>query len=205
MSFTKAKIYNLALSALLLSRQVSDTETDNVSNEVRILNQFWEVALHTSLQEMDLDSLSETMKLELIEEVEDVFKYVYKYPNRCAFLRRIKSCQVTDNRYTHIDKKVVLKNGAKVVLTNEYAAEIEFIPNDINLSVLNSPAAQAIAYKLAYLSTPLITGKGARQLREEIERNYLIFKEEAKRVDYAENFNYEEDHIRSEFVYERMS
>ena len=205
MSFTKVKIYNIALSALLLSRQISDTETDNVTNEVRVLNLFWEDALTSTLQELDSDSLSETMTLELIEELDEGhWAYVYKYPTRCAFLRRIKSEALTDNINTHIEKRVGLHNGVKAIFTNEPSAKIEMIPNDISLSVLSSPAGFAVSYKLASLATPLITGKGAANLREQIYKSYLTFLSEAQELDKLENFNFDPAYVRSEFVAARL-
>lgn len=205
MSFTKTKIYNIALSALLLSRQVNDTETDNVTNEVRVLNLFWEDALTSTLQELDLDSLSETVTLELVEELDEGnWTYVYKYPTRCAFLRRIKSEVLTDNVNTHIEKRVALHNSLKSIFTNEPEAKIEMIPNDVSLSVLSSPAGFAVAYKLASLATPLIVGKGAAALREQIYKSYLMFLSEAQELDKLENFNFDPAYVRSEFVAARL-
>ena len=102
MSFTKVKIYNLALSALLLSRQIVDTESDINTNEVRVLSQFWDDALTSTLQQLDIDSMSEQFPLELIAQLSQdnynnaintsptnypnsPWTYVYKYPIRCAF------------------------------------------------------------------------------------------------------------------------
>ena len=66
-------------------------------------------------------------------------------------------------------------------------------------------AAMAIAYKLALLSAPLLVGKGAKTLRKEISENYIIAKGEAQETDSLENFNYESDWERSEFVEARLS
>ncbi len=208
MSFTKTKIYNLALSALLLSRQVSDTETDTITNEVKILNQFWEDALHSTLQELDLDGLSENVTLELLADLTgdmtSLWDYVYKYPTRCSFLRRIKSTVLTDTHTSHISKRTGLYNGQKAIYTNEYQAVAEIIPNDVSLVVLSSPAGLAVAYKLAFLSSPLLVGKGAAKLRQEIYQSYLISLGEAQELDKLENFNYDSPSTRSEFVAARL-
>lgn len=206
MSYTKTKIYNLALSAMLLSRQVSDVESDTVTNEVRILNQFWEEALTSTLQELDLDGLSQELELELLATLDDdLWTYVYKYPSRCAFLRRLKSGARTDTSRTHIDKRTGIYNGQKVIFTNEYQAIAECITDDVTLNVLSSPAGLAVAYKLAFLSTPLTVGKGAKTLRQEIYQSYLISLGEAQELDKLENFSYDPAYVRSEFVAERLS
>jgi hypothetical protein len=204
MSYSKAKIYNLSLQALLLAKEVVDPDTDK-SNEVRVLNMHWDTALESTLKDLDLDSLSTPIELELIEELsEGPWKYVYKYPTNCAFLRRIKSCFVKDNRSTHISKRVAMHNGQKAIFTNEYEAVAECIPKNISLAAFESMAGMALAYRLAFLSAPLITGKGAKTLRKEIEEAYIIAKTEAQESDKAENFSYETDDVDSEFVAARL-
>lgn len=205
MAYTKAGIYNLALSALLLGKEVVDTTTDK-SNEVRVLNIHWDTALGSTLKDLDLDILSAPVTLELIEELDEgLWTYVYRYPTNCGLLRRIESCALTDTSRTHIAKRVGVYEDEKVIFTNEAEAIAEIIPKDISLALLNENAALAIAYKLAWLSAPLITGKGARSLRQEIWAAYLIAKSEAQEDDRRENFNYEADATRSEFVAERLS
>lgn len=204
MSYTKAEIYNLTLSALLLARQVVNVETDK-STEVNVLNTHWETALKSTLKDLDLDSLSTPITLELIEELDEgPWTYVYKYPTNCALLRRIESGYLTDNSRTHISKRVGLHEGKKVIFTNEADAVAECIPNDVPLSALSPMAAMAVAYKLAMLSTPLVVGKGSRTLKEDIKKDYLIAKAEAQEDDALENFNYEGDDVRSEFVTARL-
>ncbi len=207
MSFTKTKIYNLALSAMLLSRQISDVESDTVTNEVRVLNQFYEEALNSTLQELDLDGLSEEIDLELLATLDlqvDLWQYVYKYPSRCVYLRRLKSGVITDTNRTHIAKRTGIYNGQKAIYTNEYQAVGECITNDVSLNVLSSPAGMAVAYKLAFLSSPLVVGKGAAKLRQEIYQSYLISLAEAQELDKLENFSYDPAYVRSEFVAARL-
>lgn len=207
MSFTKTKIYNLAFSTLLLARQISDVDSDTTTNEVKILNQFYDDALSQTLADMDLDCLSEELTLELLVQLDDggPWTYVYKYPTRCAFLRRIKSVVALDNSATAISKKVALYNGQKAIYTNEESAVAEVIPKDVSLAVLPPSAGWAVAYHLAFLSCPLLTGKGAKALTEAIWQRYLMAVNTAQEQDKLENFNYDEAYERSEFVRERLS
>lgn len=206
--YTQAGIYTLALSALLLGKEVTEVSTDK-SNEVRVLNIHWSTALGSTLKDLDLDITSAPVTLELIEETtnDPHWKFIYKYPTNCASFRRIRSCVLTDTISTHIPKRVGVHptTGVKVIFTNEYDAVAEIIPRNISLAVLSENAALAVAYKLAYLSAPLITGKGAQRLRDDIWRAYLIAKAEAQEDDKRENFNYESDETRSEFVAVRLS
>lgn len=204
MSFTKSSIYNLALSALLLGREVDEVETDT-TNEVRILTTHYGIAFESTLQDLDLDSLSQPVTLELITELTDeAWQYVYKYPSKCVFLRRIESGQAVDNKSTHISKRTGIYNGRKAIYTNKLDAVGECITNDIPLEALSPMAGLTVAYKLAILSAPLLVGKGSKGLRDQINNMYRIAKAEAQETDSLENFNYEADHVRSEFVQARL-
>lgn len=204
MAYTKVKIYNLALSALMLAKEVVEIDTDR-SNEVRVLNTHWDVALESTLKDLDLDILSTPIELELIEELDEgPWGYAYKYPTNCAHLRRIVSGFLTDNNRTHIAKRVAMYEGQKAIFTNEDVAVAECIPNDIPLAALSSMAGMALAYKLAYLSAPLVVGKGSKNLRDDLQKAYVIAKAEAQEDDSAENFMFESDDIRSEFVAARL-
>lgn len=206
MSYTKEEIYNLALSALLLSEEVTEISTSK-SNNIKILNRFYPIALKATLQDLDLDGLSETVTLELIEELptDHKWRYAYKYPTNCALFRRIDTERLTDTKSTFINKKTGIYNGQKVIYTNEYQATIEYIPKDVPLEYMDAMAGLALAYKLAELSAPLLVGKGAKKLREEIRALYVTYKLDAQETDMTENMVMEPDWQRSEYVEERLS
>lgn len=201
---TKPEIYNLALSALLLTKEIEEIDTDT-SNEVRILNIHWKTAFESTMQDLNLDSLKTNIPLELIEELDEgPWLYAYRYPSNCIFFRRLVSCTQVDNIYTHIPKQVGNYEDEKAIFTNEVEAVAECITNDFPLVMLSPMAALAVAYKLAFLSAPLITGKGARALKAELKQDYIIAKNEAQETDLIENSNIEHEHVRSEFVQARL-
>lgn len=205
LSLTKPQIYNLSLSALLLAKEVVDPATDK-SSEVRVLNLHWNIALHSFIQDLDLDSLSTSVTLELIEELpsDHQWRYAYKYPATCALFRRIVSGVRTDSARTHIDKQIGVHSGFKAIFTDEPQAIAEIIPDNFDLGLLTAPAGMALAYKLAELSAPLIVGKGAKTLVENIRALYLMYKGEAQETDARENFIFENEAVRSEFVQARV-
>lgn len=208
--YTKAKIFNLALGALLLQRQVANADTDQ-SNEAKVLNQHWDVAFRSTLEDLDLDSCSQPSPLELMVTFDlnasptPQWLYAYKYPSNCAFFRRINSTARVDCRTTHIPKRVGLYNGSKVIFTDEINAVAEIIPTDLSLTVLSATAGLCIAYRLALLAAPLATGKGAAKLVEQIGKNYVVTKAEAQAQDERENFVFEDESVTSEFVNARLS
>lgn len=202
---TKAYIYNLALNAMLLTRQISNPETD-ASNEAKVLNNLWDVSFQTTLEDMDLNSTSTVVKLELVKECPyREWNFAYKYPSNCAFFRRIHSGFRTDTRNTHIPKNVVILDEQKVILTNQEKASAEIIIKDFPITSLSSPAAMTIAIRLAMNAAPLVTGKGAAKLMTQIQARYGISKAEAQSHDERENFSFEPDNVSSEFVEARLS
>lgn len=197
---TKASIFNLALNALLLQRRIVDADTDS-SNEAKVLRTNWDVAFWSTLEDLDLDSTSVQETLALVAtDPNDDWGYAYKYPVKCAFFRRILSGEIVDNRTTHIPKIVRIYNGERAIFTNEAEAVGEFISADMNPNLLSAQAGMAVALRLARMSSPLITGKGAQKLMESLEKQYIIAKTEAQEQDRRENFNYVDEAIESEFV-----
>lgn len=209
--FTKAKIFNLALGALLLQRQIVNADTDPF-NEAKVLNTWWETALNTTLESLDLDSTSTQATLNLIASFDpnavplvSQWLFAYQYPTDCAFFRRIQSHYVMDNKSSHIPKRVGIYQGRKVIFTDKCNAIAEYIMNDFPLNTLSMAAGVAISLRLAILSAPLATGKGAAKLVDGLEKKYMMMKAEAQELDRRENFVFESEALMSEFVQTRLS
>lgn len=205
MQYDKVKIFNLALNVLLLSRQIINVDTDK-SNEAVILRSNYDIAFNATLEDLDLDSISSQITLELSQKNPNhLWGYAYKYPSDCAFLRRIQSCAEIDDRYTHIPKRVAMIGSQKVILTNQEDAVAEYISNVVSIASLSATAGLCVAHRLAALSAPLITGKGAKTLIDTIEGKYTFYKAQAQEQDARENFNFTDERQMSEFVKERTS
>ncbi len=185
--YTKEKIFNLALGALLLQRRIIDAATE-LNNENKVLNTHWDTALYATLEDLDLDGTSSPVTLALLEsDPNDQWSFAYLYPSKCVLLRRIG-----------------MHANLKVIFCNEELAVAECIMADIPLTSLSASAGLAVAYRLAMLAAPLITGKGAGKLIEGIQAKYVVAKAEAQEKDGIENFNFAEDGEDSEFVEARL-
>lgn len=211
--FTKAKIFNLALQALLLTRQIIDPNSDK-SNEAKALNEQWDLALKTCLMDMDLDSTSVQENLQLIhdfttdaptERQGPIWNYAYKYPDKCAFFRRIVTCNVIDDKSTHEPKRIGIYQDKKVIFANRELAIGEYISTDFPLQTLSAPGGMTLALRLAYQAAPLCVGKGAKTLMNEISNRYSASKAEAQALDERESFSFQDDANLSEFVKTRLS
>ncbi len=202
--FDKTKIYNLALAALFLQKRLSNADTDQ-STEALSLGVVWDVAFQSALQQMDLDSTAQTKALELVElEPNELWKYSYKYPSDCVFLRRIVSTEVTDDIETREDFKVELRNGLKVILANKENAFVEYISEDIGLNTLTAEAGYFIALRLAKLAAPLIVGTNSKNVIANLTEAYGMALLDAQKRDSLESSIYQPEWRKSELAKARL-
>lgn len=204
--YNKAKVYNLALSTLLITKRVSN-ENDPLP-EALALSTHWDIAFNKTLADLNLNSLRVYKKLELIEDNPNgLWSYAYKYPTNCALLRRLTNfTNLKDTRSTQIARSTGVHNNQKVIFTNEYDAYAEFIPNDLSLSLLSAEAVLALAYYLAWMAaSELVQGKGSVDIRKEIWQKYLTAKAEAQEKDHEENITFDPEDVESEFVEVRIT
>lgn len=203
--YTKAQIFNLALGALLLERRTTNADTDTAS-EVKTLRTYWDGAWSNVLEDLDLDSTSTVKTLELVTaNPNDLWGYAYKYPSDCAFFRRIQNGSLKDKRSNQIARRIAIHEGQKVIFTNQEDAICEYISTGVLVGHLSASAGIALAHKLAWLASALVTGKGSAKLADSLQAKYIQFKAEAQEKDRLENFNFEDPEDTSEFVEERLS
>lgn len=203
--YTKVDLFNIALSALLLTKEISNADEDT-SLEAKQLRKFYTIALKKTLADLDLDGTSTTETLELlIADPNDDWSYAYKYPSNCMLLRRICSGVRKDNRASKIPLQTAIYDDQKVIFCDLESASADYIPSDLPLSYLSVNAGLAVAYSLAWLCAPLIAGKGANELRKNINQMYLLAKSEAQEDDRLENTNFDDDEVVSEFVLARTT
>lgn len=202
---SKPEIFNLALSQLYLTKEITDAESDP-SKEARTLRLRWPQAWAKVLEDLDLNATVSKHTLELHSiDPNPLWGYAYKRPPKCAFFRRIENCSRIDNEDTKIPHETGILNGIPVIFTDECKAIGQFISTDVPLGALNPSACLALASMLAWLSPNLIVGKGAQKIRAEIMENYRIFKSEAQEHDARENERFFNPYEESSFVRERIS
>lgn len=202
--FDKTKIFNLSLAALFLQKRLTNADTDK-STEALTLNNFWDVAYESALEDMDLDSTSQTIALEQVGiDPSPFWRYAYKYPVNAVLIRRIVSNQITDDEETLIDKVRAVHAGESCILTNEPSAKVEFIAKDIPMAALTAQAAIYISLKLAQLSVPLIVGKNSVQISQGIDSRLELALMDAKRRDAQESSIFQPDWAKSSLLKARL-
>lgn len=203
--YSKTQIFNLAMQALFLQKQIADSETDT-SKEAVILRTNWTGALNMALEQMDLDSTAIIDDLELIEEDPNVnWKYAYRYPTSCAFFRRIVSGYFTDDDDTRIDRQIGYLGTDKVIYTNEKEAQGEWIKNDINTADLSVEACLTIAYELARMCVSFMVGKDSANVIKTIEGKYIQYLLAAQAKEGKETNIYQPEYRQSGFAKARLS
>ncbi len=209
--YAKADIFNIALNALLLTNQVVDADTDT-SKQATVLRQMYPIALNKTLADLDLNRTSTYFELELLsddpDEIGDLWYYAYKYPSNTVKFRRIVSSVRQDNTNTKIPFETgtltIATTAQSVVYTNQIDAIASVIAKDVPLSSLNASAGLALGHQLAFLSSSLIVGKGAKELKKQLLDLYVGFKAEAQELDLEENPDTTPDEFQSEFVSARL-
>lgn len=196
--YSQVRVYSVALSALKLSKQFVSINDD--IHEVQVLNQFYDMAFQETLSELNLQGTRFKLKLELLDFKDELFKYVYKYPSTCMFFVRIFNGSKIDHKENQIRYEVEMKPPYKVILTDKQEAVGEWVDNRIQIEQLSSPAALAVAYKLAFLSSNLIVGTGDRTLADEVLESYKMQAGVAKAHDAQENMFFPTQEEQSEYV-----
>lgn len=203
--YDKTKLFNLTLNALLVKFQIVDADTDQ-SVEAKILRNNWEPALFGTLEELDLDKTTSIQTLELIQAAPtDSWAFAYKYPTDAAFIRRIVSGFVKDNQETKIPLRTGIFNNKAAIFTNEASAEVEYVSKEVPLNALSAWTGRAVALNLASMSSGLITGKNALQIKQGILNDYAFAKFNAKEQDQKENLTFDDPTLESSWVSDRTS
>jgi len=207
--FNKTKIFNLALQELFINKRISNADTDT-STEAHTLRTQWEFTYPQALAELDLDSMSQTKQLELVEENPNTkWRYAYKYPNDVALMRRIDNCHVNDDIDTVVKHRVELYkfNGdtVKVIMTNKTDSVIEYISIDTPVDMITAEAAKYIAIRLAIECVSLIVGEKSSQMEQRIGNKIVAAHIAARRKDGIETQVDESAWKMSSLVKARMS
>lgn len=116
----------------------------------------------------------------------DEWAYSYRYPNDCAFFRRVLSDWRTDAADTRVPYRITKDSAGFLILTDRVDAQGEYTATSANVS--RDPAALALAqsFMLAYLVAPAITGSDPFKLGTRAANSYASIVSAAKANDANE-------------------
>lgn len=154
MSYTKTKIYNMALKNLGVTIGIqSASQTDR--NTI-VLNEFYDTAKEKTLSDFDWGFASTYRTLSLTGEksLNPKYLYEYDYPNDCALVREILS-RNSEKVEFEVSSKI---SGQKVIYTNQENAIIRYTRFVKEETYYTPEFAMALSWYLAFLSAKAITG-----------------------------------------------
>jgi len=173
MATADTEIANLAVSHLGISEEIGDLTTEN-SDEANAIRRFYDVALETTLRELNWPFTTRYQTLGLVEEnPNDEYRYSYRYPSDVLFIQKIQSGIRNDNRQSRISYRIMSDDSGQLVLTDAKDPVIYYIRKEDNVSFYPSDFVLAFSYQLAFLAAPRITGGDPFRLGDKAQVNFF--------------------------------
>lgn len=187
MNYTKAKIFNMALKNLRVS--VSIQNTNQTDKNTIILNEFYDSARVRVLKDFDWNFANFYRELTLTGKIPQnpKFLYEYDYPNDCIFAREI----VPYYKSKQIEFEIAANaSGQKVINANLTPAVLRYTKNIENEILYPVDFVMALAWYLAFLSAPAITG--SRAIQNDCLSIYTNILAKAKALNASEGYIHSE-------------
>ena len=159
--FTKTYIFNLGLNNLGVSEPIQ-SENDNDDPRVILLNNYYNMARDTVLEQHDWKFASkyQSLALAVTDSPDPNYLYAYNLPNDCISPRALIS------EFDRKEKKFELatnSSGQKIILSNYDGCLLRYTKREVNESLYSAPFVSALAFYLAYLSAQVITGSANKK------------------------------------------
>ncbi|MCD8286779.1 MAG: hypothetical protein LUD50_06120 [Clostridia bacterium] len=160
MSFSKTKIFNIALHNLGISSVLQNTDQSDI--KAIILNNYYEAARDTVLEahEWSFATTEKELSVSTSESPNPNFKFAFTYPNDCIASRAIIS------PFDRKEKKFELmtdSNGQKLILTNHNPCQLRYTRRVENETLFTANFVTCLGFYLAYLAAQSITGSGNKK------------------------------------------
>jgi hypothetical protein len=171
---SKTEICNLALSHLGVGKEISDIETD-ASSEGQACRRFYDIALDTTLRDVNWPFATRFRALALIEESpNDEWLFAYRYPTDCLKVRRILSGIRNETPDIRVPYKIAQDDAGLILYTDIEDAEIEYTVRESNAELYTADFIMAFSYRLAHYIGPRVTGGDFVSLGNQIFQLYQI-------------------------------
>lgn len=158
MAYTKTKICNLAISHLGSSKTIANFETER-SSEANVCREYFDIAVDEVIQGFHWPFATKIAALGLIKKDPNLeWGYSYAYPSDCLNIRRILSGTRDDTKDTEVKFKIYGDNDAKILYTDQKAAEAEYTVRIIDPARWSADFAMALSFLLAAYIAARITG-----------------------------------------------
>ena len=175
MTNSKTEIANLAFS-FIAAKEIGNLDSE-ASAEAEACRRHYDNALRRVLRAYPWSFANQSVTLGLVHDFDDdedaEWSYSYRYPADCLRLLRIHSGQRTDSRDTRIAYKIGRDDDGLLIYTDEEDAIVEYTYLEENAARFPDDFIEALAYRLASLIVPRLTGGDPWKLQDRMKKEYL--------------------------------
>lgn len=188
MTFSKTKIFNIALSNLGVSAPIQNSIEEH-PNAI-LMNNYYELARDTVLEAHEWSFATAFKEMSVANEENKNANYLYSfnYPNDCISPRAI--IDFADNKEKKFEP-VIDSNGEKVILTNCNPCLLRYTKRVTNETFFPAAFVNALAFYLAYLSAQVVTGSNNKKNTN--LQDYQIAIRQAIVTDARKTTNHDQD------------
>ena len=161
MSFSKTKIFNIALSNLGVSAPIQNSIENNPT--AILMNNYYELARDTVLEAHEWSFATAYKKLSISEENApegSKWAYNFTFPNDCIAPRAI--IDLADRKEKKYEPATD-SSGQKIILTNCNPCMLRYTRRVTNETFFTAAFVNALGFYLAYLSAQVIVGSGNKK------------------------------------------
>lgn len=161
MSFSKTKIFNIALSNLGVSAPIQNSIENNPT--AILMNNYYELARDTVLEAHEWSFATAYKELSISEENApegSKWAYNFTFPNDCIAPRAI--IDLADRKEKKYEPATD-SSGQKIILTNCNPCLLRYTRRVTNETFFTAAFVNALGFYLAYLSAQVIVGSGNKK------------------------------------------
>ena len=188
MSFSKTKIFNIALSNLGISAPIQNSIEEHP--QAILMNNYYELARDSVLEAHDWTFANATKELSIAEEssLNGNWQFCFTLPNDCISPRAV--IDMFDNKEKKYEPGID-SAGQKVIYTNTNPCLLKYTKRVTNETFYTARFVNALAFYLAYLSAQVITGSNNKKNTN--LQDYQIAIREAIVLDARKTENKDQD------------
>lgn len=188
MSFSKTKIFNIALSNLGISAPIQNSIEEHP--QAILMNNYYELARDSVLEAHDWTFANATKELSIAEEssINGNWQFCFTLPNDCISPRAV--VDMFDNKEKKYEPGID-SAGQKVIYTNTNPCLLKYTKRVTNETFYTARFVNALAFYLAYLSAQVITGSNNKKNTN--LQDYQIAIREAIVLDARKTENKDQD------------
>lgn len=198
MASSSTEICNLALSHLVVGKEIANLETES-SPEASACRRYYNTVRKQLLRDFSWPFAIKVASLSLVAENPTTeWAYSYRYPADCIKSKRIISGTRNETRQSRVPYQVVHDSTGRLIYTDQQDAVLQYIKNIEDTGQFFADFTMAMSFRLAFYIAPRVTGGDPFKLGERALKMYQVEIQRAQAN--AANEQQDEEAPDSEFV-----